>query len=283
MTNINEFPIVITVNQQKGGTGKSTLTKNITNYLALIKGKKVLNIDGDYSGYLTLAYYDVRDKEGTIGEVFKPENLGENASVPNVKFHNIHENIDLVAYDSNIHNRCKYIRDEANNRYILIQWLQNEELLKSYDYILIDTHNDFELFTQNAIAVSDIVLAPLDPSDDMQEIVSTRMDYEFSKLRNQLIHPFTGKPFIKANMYTIGNKIMHNFGTHQEFLSQLQRKRDDYLTYFPHKALFAKAAKEVSTFEDMMKKSNGNHEKFYTQYQEAMETIYQAINESGDV
>ncbi|MCG2076193.1 ParA family protein [Staphylococcus epidermidis] len=282
MTNQEEFPIVVTINQQKGGTGKSTLTKSITNYLALNKNKKVLNIDGDYSGYLTLAYYNVRDKDGTIGELFKTENIGENSSIPSVKFHKIHDNIDLVAYDSDIHNRCKYIRDEANNRYILIMWLQNEKLLKAYDYILIDTHNDFDLFTQNAIAVSDIVLAPLDPSDNVQEIVSTRMDYEFAKLKKQLIHPFTGKPFIKANMYTVGNKIMHNFGTHQEFLTQLQQ-RDDYLTYFPHKALFAKAAKEVKTFEEMMKENKGNHEKFYEKYQNAMETIYQAINESGEV
>ncbi|SIK31564.1 Septum formation inhibitor-activating ATPase [Mycobacteroides abscessus subsp. abscessus] len=57
MNNTKEKQIIVTINHQKGGTGKSTLTKNITNYLAYEKGKKVLNIDGDYSGYLSIAYY----------------------------------------------------------------------------------------------------------------------------------------------------------------------------------------------------------------------------------
>lgn len=63
--NNEKMPIVVTVNQQKGGVGKSTLVKLLTNHLALEKDKKVLNIDGDYSGYLT-HLYGVFDAEKVI-------------------------------------------------------------------------------------------------------------------------------------------------------------------------------------------------------------------------
>ncbi|MCH4519530.1 ParA family protein [Staphylococcus haemolyticus] len=281
MSNKKEKQVIVTINHQKGGTGKSTLTKNITNYLAYEKGKKVLNIDGDYSGYLSIAYYDVKDPQGTIGEVFKPENVGADSEMPNVKYHKIDDNISLVAYDSILNQRTNYLLGERNNRYVLIKWFLNDPVIKEFDYIIIDTHNDFGLFTQNAIAISDIVLAPIDPSEDEQETVQTRMDYEFNKLKKELINPFTDESYVKANMYLVGNKFMHNFGEHQKFLKQLQ-ERDDYLTYFPHKALFAKAAKQNKPFEELMKNDSGNHKRFYEQYKIAMEAIYEKLKESGE-
>lgn len=47
-----------------------------------------------------------------------------------------------------------------------MKWLINHlEKLSVYDYLLIDTHNDFDTFTKNTIAISDVILAPLDSSD----------------------------------------------------------------------------------------------------------------------
>lgn len=72
------------------------LIKNITNYLAYEKGKKVLNINSDYSGYITIAYCDVNDPQGTISEVFKLENVSADSKMPSVKYHKIDDNIGLV-------------------------------------------------------------------------------------------------------------------------------------------------------------------------------------------
>lgn len=269
-----KLPVVITISQQKGGAGKSTITKNLTTYLALNKEKKVLNIDGDYSGFLSLLY-GVFDSENNIGELFKVRK--DEDELPPLKYHEVHENIDLIAFDSNLNEKIKLLNGTEGQSHILIQWLmQNKQLLSEYDYIIIDTHNDFELFTKNAVSISDIVLAPLDPAEN-DEFVSTRMEYEFQKFKKQLVDPFTGKSYVKASLYTIGNKIMHNHSDHQQFLTRLMQ-RDDYLTWIPHKSLFVKASKEIKTMEDMIGRNRKVHEKFYNQYKEAMKKIEEVIN-----
>lgn len=280
MSNEQTSPVVITVSQQKGGAGKSTLTKNLTTHFALNKGKKILNIDGDYSGFLSLLY-GVFDQEKSIGELFKYNNDMKN--LPQLKFHKVHENIDLIAFDSNLNEKIKLLNGTEGQSHILIKWMmQYKSILSYYDYIFIDTHNDFELFTKNAVSVSDIVLAPLDPAEN-KGFVSTRMVYEFEKFKNQLVEPITGKSYVKANLYTIGNKIMHNVADHQKFLDNL-KQMDDYLTWIPHKALYVQASKEITTIEDMIGSQKKRHEYFYEQYKEAMHKIENVIynNEKGE-
>ena len=48
---------IITININKGGTGKSTFSYNFSKWLSSIKHKKVLLIDGDSSCNLTYSFY----------------------------------------------------------------------------------------------------------------------------------------------------------------------------------------------------------------------------------
>lgn len=273
----NDLPNIITVNQQKGGVGKSTIVKILTNYLALDKDRKVLNIDGDYSGYLT-HLYGVFDAEGHIGELFKLHNVkGENEHKPNIKFHKIHKNIDLINYDSKLNEKEKKLLGEDQISFIMLKWMfDNEEKLSEYDYIIIDTHNDFELFTKNAITMSDIVLAPLDPAED-EEFVTTRMEYEFNNLEKNLVEPISKNSYVNANLYTIGNKVKHNWAEDQKFLNILEQ-RDDYLTYFPNKSLIVQASKEVKTMKEIIGDQMSKHKEFYENYQSIMKKIEDVIN-----
>ncbi|WP_233666231.1 ParA family protein [Staphylococcus saprophyticus] len=274
--NNEKMPIVVTVNQQKGGVGKSTLVKLLTNHLALEKDKKVLNIDGDYSGYLT-HLYGVFDAEGHIGELFKTKDNDE--EVDNIKYHEVHENINLITYDSRLNDKEKKLLGEEQISFILMRWVgRNEAKLSEYDYIIIDTHNDFELFTKNAIAISEVVLAPLDPSDN-EEFVTTRMEYEFNKFKKSLIEPISGKSYVQAQLYTLGNQIKHNFSDDQNFLEKL-KKRNDYLTYFKHKSLIIKASKNIKTMEELMGKEKSKHKEFYDSYKIAMEKIENVIDQN---
>ncbi|MBM6202805.1 ParA family protein [Staphylococcus epidermidis] len=271
-----KLPTIVTVNQQKGGAGKSTVTKNLTTYLALNKNKRVLNIDGDYSLYLTTNLYNVYEKQGNIGDLFTLNNL-ENGCNKDVQYYTVHPNIDLIVGDPHLNEKQRKLTSEDGTSFILMKWLMNHtDKVSEYDYIVIDTHNDFDIFTKNAIAISDVVLAPLDPSEK-NESITTRMEYELHKLEKQLVEPLSDKSYVDVTLYTIGNKIAKNTASHREFLNSIQQ-RDDYLTWFPQKELFVKASKEIKTMEDMMKADNNKHDIFYKQYLEAMEHIYNVIN-----
>lgn len=271
-----KLPTIVTINQQKGGAGKSTVTKNLTTYLALNKNKRVLNIDGDYSLYLTTNLYNVYEKQGNIGDLFTLNNL-ENGCNKDVQYYTVHPNIDLIVGDPHLNEKQRKLTSEDGTSFILMKWLMNHtDKVSEYDYIVIDTHNDFDIFTKNAIAISDVVLAPLDPSEK-NESITTRMEYELHKLEKQLVEPLSDKSYVDVTLYTIGNKIAKNTASHREFLNSIQQ-RDDYLTWFPQKELFVKASKEIKTMEDMMKADNNKHDIFYKQYLEAMEHIYNVIN-----
>lgn len=258
------LPTIVTVNQQKGGAGKSTVTKNLTTYLALNKNKRVLNIDGDYSLYLTTNLYNVYEKQGNIGDLFTLDNL-ENGGNKDVQYYTVHPNIDLIVGDAHLNEKQRKLTSEEGTSFILMKWLMNHtDKISNYDYIVIDTHNDFDIFTKNAIAISDVVLAPLDPSEK-NESITTRMEYELHKLEKQLVEPLSNESYVDVNLYTIGNKIAKNTASHREFLNSIQQ-REDYLTWLPQKELFVKASKEIKTMEDMMKADNNKHDIFYKQY-----------------
>ncbi|HDG8789429.1 TPA: ParA family protein [Staphylococcus aureus] len=273
MVKEDKFPTIVTISQQKGGTGKSTITKNLTNYLALDKNKKVLNIDGDYSVYLTTNLYNVYETQGNIGEIFTKDNKDGSK---NVCYYNVHPNIDLVVGDPYLHEKLNSLEMEEGKSFYLLRWVsKHQKELSEYDFIIIDTHNDFSLFTKNAIVISDVVLAPLDPSDP-KGTSATRMEFEFKKLERDLLDPISNKPYVNANFYIIGNRIAKNTASHKEFLKLIQ-ERKDYLTWIPRKELFVKASKEIKTMDQMNKEESNRHNTFYSEYSEAMERIYSVI------
>lgn len=58
----------------------------------------------------------------------------------------------------NINNTLE-LRKRQNNCLILFMWIaDNLQLLSSYDYIIVDTHNDSSLVTSNFISIADSVI-----------------------------------------------------------------------------------------------------------------------------
>lgn len=262
-----ELPKILTCNMQKGGVGKSTIIKNLATYLAVDKNKKVLNIDGDRIGSLS-QFYGIVDQKRTIGELFKPKNMQKE-----IKIHNVHQNIDLISYDSKLDDKEDDLKGEHGKYYILMKWiLGNKDWLSNYDYILIDTHNDFDVFTKNAIAISDIVLAPDKPAPTRQ-YSEVDMDYRFSKFKNDLVEPISGNSYIRAKLYKVGNMVEHNKKRHQEFLNNL-KKEDSYLTWFPNRELFVNATLNTKSMSQLIEEDKGrNHQEYYKKYLDAMNKI----------
>lgn len=261
------MPKILTCNMQKGGVGKSTIIKNLSTYLAVDKNKKVLNIDGDRIGSLS-QFYGVIDQKGTIGELFKPEELQND-----IKIHNVHPNIDLISYDSKLDDKEDDLNRKDGKYYILIKWiLNNKEWLSNYDYILIDTHNDFDIFAKNAIAISDVVLAPDKPAPTRQ-FSEVDMEYRFNKFKNDLVEPITGNSYIRAKLYKVGNMVERNKKRHQQFLDNLKQE-NGYLTWFPNRELFVNATLNTKSMSQLIEEDKGrNHKDYYEKYLEAMNQI----------
>ena len=69
---------------------------------------------------------------------------------------------------------------KENKAMKLYMWLVDnyDELnISQYDFIIIDTHNDFGTATKNAVAVSDVIFSPIIPLD-FSDAMSMKVKFE---------------------------------------------------------------------------------------------------------
>ena len=152
---------IITFSAIKGGVGKTTITYNYAEWLSK-KGKNVLLIDLDHQCNLTNIYLPV-EKNNTIGEVFKDSSI-----VSEVVVHKIKNNLSLISGYIELDDLEKMIENQSKKEMLLYLWIKKNYKkfnFDQYDYILIDTHPDFSTITKNAIAISDIIISPITPSE----------------------------------------------------------------------------------------------------------------------
>lgn len=220
---------VITVNINKGGTGKSTFSYNFTKWLSNIKEKKVLLIDGDSS--CNLSYSFNKHSERTIFDVFESG-----------KFDVVHidKNLDFINGSALLTDDTLELRRQQNNCLIMFMWIaDNIEILSNYDFIIIDTHNDASLVTSNFIAVADLVLGISEPSRNGYR-AWLELQATIDDLKENVVDIMTRKSYVQAEPYLIGNKIEHIGNTSKDFLNLISEDKR-YIGYLPKKELLAKS------------------------------------------
>ncbi len=145
---------IISVCNQKGGTGKTTTTVNLSTALAELN-KKVLIIDVDPQGNATSGVgVNKNELEKSVYEVLLHKCSAQEAVIPS-----IYPNLDIIPCNINL----------TGAEIELVGALSRETRLKraldpirgSYDYIFIDSPPSLGLLTLNALVACDGIIVPI--------------------------------------------------------------------------------------------------------------------------
>lgn len=142
---------IISIINQKGGTGKTTTSVNLSSALAAL-GHKVLTIDLDPQGNLS---YSLGFEEF--------ENSIYNALTEETSFDKIvlkSENFDLIPADIKL---ADFELDLVNtyNRYFKLKTVFEKNNISNYDFVIIDCPPSISLLTLNALTASNYILIPM--------------------------------------------------------------------------------------------------------------------------
>lgn len=169
---------VISFINMKGGVGKTTLSIGIADYLSTIN-KKILLIDADPQFNATQALLDQYKKtkseanddnfytkdvlsEGkTIYRLFKPVvNISERQTNPKASelIVSLKDNLDILCGDLSL----VLVNKSADHSFIrkLKNFIDQNKLRDSYDYIIIDCPPTLTIYTDSALFASDFYLIP---------------------------------------------------------------------------------------------------------------------------
>ena len=222
----------------KGGIGKTSLAKEFIEKLKRElrqrgSEKKILALDLDHQCNLTQAH-GLYESEGTVVNIFKRQG--------DVVIHHIDEQLDMIAGAMDLDVIESELETKTFKDMLLYMWLDknyDDVDADQYEYVVIDCRPDFSIATRNAVAISDMLLSPIIPSQyslDSRQNLETRLQM----YADENIDYKTGESNIDAELYFLGNMIKHNTLASKELVQQLEND-SKVLGFVPYKELFIRA------------------------------------------
>ena len=155
---------IISIVNQKGGTGKSACTANLAVGLAQ-KNMKVLIVDADPQSDVSagFGYRDCDDSNETLtvlmDAVMKDEDIPSDCYIRHQA-----EGIDIICSNIGLAGTEVQLVNAMSREYVLKQILYG--IKDQYDAVIIDCMPSLGMITINALAASDEVLIPVEPTDN---------------------------------------------------------------------------------------------------------------------
>ena len=150
---------VIAVANQKGGVGKTTTSLNLAAGLSKL-GKKVLLIDMDPSGNLTLGLGFEKNQRATLKNMLEYIIMDVDFE-PTEAIIRHEEGFDLVPSNKLLTGMDVSLVTIEEREYVLQKYI--ERLKDGYDYIIIDCMPSLGMLTINGMTAADSILIPVQP------------------------------------------------------------------------------------------------------------------------